>query len=189
MAALSHVKRLQEYYASQKNSSEKVNLGAKSLFYDIYIPKLMLKLIEEKKWYTKDLSVLKTMIPWNHDDLKVVGIDKAWWATAALADAFDSSSEYFGSQVPNELPLPWLDWEQAVVIAEVNEYGNEKYIALDFRASRNDPRVVANKYINGGTQWLQVSAKFSDFVSEAQSLGEFVKPLVVRPGLISRSTM
>ena len=64
-------------------------------------------------------------------------------------------------------PLPWLDDDLALFIAVNREIGADIGIALDYRTSFTDPRVVASDWWSGDPTcyWREVTATFSELVS------------------------
>ncbi|GAA3809791.1 hypothetical protein ACFS5L_44390 [Streptomyces phyllanthi] len=84
------------------------------------------------------------------------------------------SSELFrevrGSSHRAPVELPWLDVEQAVLIAVNRVPGDDVALALDYRTSPSDPRVVGSDFWTNPRQceWRVVTPGFSSF---AQALG------------------
>jgi hypothetical protein len=64
-------------------------------------------------------------------------------------------------------PLPWLDDDLALFIAVNRESGADIGIALDYRTSSTDPRIVASDWWSGDQtcHWREVTSTFSAFVS------------------------
>ncbi|MCY1054617.1 hypothetical protein [Nannocystis sp. SCPEA4] len=73
-----------------------------------------------------------------------------------------------GSMQPTPVALPWLDAELAVFVAVNREPGADLGIALDYRTSREDPRVVASDWWSepGGCCWRVAAPTFSAFVAQ-----------------------
>lgn len=72
-----------------------------------------------------------------------------------------------GSQSVMPVDLPWLDVEQAVFILVNRWPGDEQGIALDYRTSRTDPRVVASDWeTTHPCLWREVTPTFSAFVQQ-----------------------
>lgn len=63
--------------------------------------------------------------------------------------------------------LPWLDDDFALFIAVNREIGADIGIALDYRTSSVDPRVVVSDWWSGDSTcyWREVASTFSEFVS------------------------
>ena len=73
--------------------------------------------------------------------------------------------EYRGSE-SEPRPLPWLDDDLALFIAVNREIGADIGIALDYRTSASNPRVVGSDWWSGDNtcSWREVTSTFSDFV-------------------------
>ncbi|MDC0666470.1 hypothetical protein [Nannocystis radixulma] len=73
-----------------------------------------------------------------------------------------------GSMQPTPVELPWLDAELAVFVAVNREPGADLGIALDYRTSREDPRVVASDWWSepGGCCWRVAAPTFSAFAAQ-----------------------
>ncbi|RYZ76694.1 MAG: hypothetical protein EOP06_31060, partial [Proteobacteria bacterium] len=73
--------------------------------------------------------------------------------------------EYRSSR-DGERDLPWLDADNALFIAVNRHIGDDLGIALDYRTSVENPRVVTSNWWTDerGCYWQQVDAHFSDFV-------------------------
>lgn len=68
-------------------------------------------------------------------------------------------------------PLPWLDDDLALFIAVNREIGADIGIALDYRTSSIDPRVVASDWWSSDPTtcyWREVASTFSEFVRRLQ---------------------
>jgi hypothetical protein len=104
-------------------------------------------------------------------------LDAMRFQNAALDDIADDSSicDLFrmtrGSRSEHPLDLPWLDVDQAVLIA-VNEYaGDDVALALDYRTDAADPRVVASDIWTDPRQisWRTVTPTFTDLLAALQT--------------------
>ena len=64
-------------------------------------------------------------------------------------------------------PLPWLDDDLALFIAVNRQAGADIGIALDYRTSAIDPRVVASDWWSSDPtcHWREVTSTFSAFVT------------------------
>jgi hypothetical protein len=75
-----------------------------------------------------------------------------------------------GSRTDHPVDLPWLDVDQAVLVA-VNEHaGDDVALALDYRTDATDPRVVASDIWTdpGQLSWRVVTPTFTDLVTVLQ---------------------
>jgi hypothetical protein len=71
------------------------------------------------------------------------------------------------SSESEERPLPWRDDDFALCIAVNREIGADIGVALDYRTSSVDPRVVASDWWTDDPMtcyWREVTATFSEFV-------------------------
>jgi hypothetical protein len=66
--------------------------------------------------------------------------------------------------------LPWLDAELAVFVAVNRHLGDDVAIALDYRVSRREPRVVASEYVEDEKgarfEWRRVADTFGQFAED-----------------------
>ncbi len=77
------------------------------------------------------------------------------------------SREYRGSKVTAPRDLPWVDVERRLLFA-VNEIpGDDVALALDYRTSDTEPRVVGTDWDSGANAcvWREVAPTFADFWS------------------------
>ena len=74
--------------------------------------------------------------------------------------------EYRGSETEPR-SLPWLDVELSLFIAVNRLMGDDLAIALDYRTSDTDPRVVASDWWTGDNtlHWREAFPTFSAFVT------------------------
>lgn len=59
---------------------------------------------------------------------------------------------YAGNNAQGPSDLPWLDVAKALVIGGGADYGDDTFIALDYRLNRSDPRVVISLYNHYGPE-------------------------------------
>jgi hypothetical protein len=74
---------------------------------------------------------------------------------------------YAGNNTQGPSDLPWLDVEKALVVGGGADYGDDTFIALDYRLDRSDPRVVISQYNHYGPEgartapshvtWLEIA--------------------------------
>jgi hypothetical protein len=70
----------------------------------------------------------------------------------------------YGSKSKTPVELPWLDVEKALYIAVNREIGGDVGIALDYRTSMENPRVVGSDWRDTKHFWREVTPTFSEFV-------------------------
>lgn len=68
-----------------------------------------------------------------------------------------------GTKCAHKVELPTLDVEQILVIGGGADWGDDFWMALDFRSGRSNPQVVCNQFANGSCQWLVIARSFSEF--------------------------
>lgn len=140
---------------------------------NLELPKFYVIKFENGKLIETDKANLNQMIPWLPGEIEL--IDSFDWLitenTTALADSqFGSRLHrvYRGSRSDEKLDLPWLDVELSVVIAVNKQHGADLGVALDYRTSMKDPRVVATVWENlpePHVEWRVVADKASEFFS------------------------
>ena len=138
------------------------------------LPPRLISLVRTGGWRDPDENALNSLMPWFHDPL-VFMTSVAWMRRESrsvdpLADD-ESSSRLFrqrrGSREPHAVDLPWLDVEQAVLVAVNRNPGDDVAVALDYRTDPVDPRVVASDFWTDSRQcaWRMVTPTFTEFVS------------------------
>ncbi|MFI7709321.1 hypothetical protein [Nonomuraea sp. NPDC049480] len=144
------------------------------------LPALLLELLASGQWRHPGEEALRTIMPWFEDPLDFLkDVDQIrresrsldWMAEdAATADLFRQAS---GNRSISPVELPWLDVDQAVLIAVNRNPGDDVAIALDYRNSRTDPRVVASDFWTEPHQcaWRIITPTFSAFVAAMSPTG------------------
>jgi hypothetical protein len=86
-------------------------------------------------------------------------------ALDTITDNHSISDLFRMTRAGRDLDLPWLDVDQAVLIA-INEYaGDDVAIALDYRTDTANPRVVASDWTGSRCSWQVVTPSFADLLS------------------------
>jgi hypothetical protein len=140
------------------------------------LPPRLLQLLAEGRWRHPGEAALRAAISWIEDPLYFVAPpnDRYELAFESLWDIVVEDADYAnfmhvarGSQSQTPISLPFLDVEQAVFIITNRWPGDDQGIALDYRTSRSDPRVVASDWVVAvGCVWREVAPTFSDFVEK-----------------------
>lgn len=115
---------------------------------------------------------MREVIPWFEDPLAFVRDPEQMEFASRSLDMFadDPHSGYFGvgrgSRAEAPLDLPWLDADQAVLIAITRHPGDDGALALDYRTDPADPRVVGSDFWTNShvCEWRVVAPAFSSFV-------------------------
>ncbi|MGH3737333.1 MAG: hypothetical protein ACRDT6_17215 [Micromonosporaceae bacterium] len=139
----------------------------------LVLPASLISLLKTGGWRNPDESALRALIPWFRDPLifltSVYGMRRESASMDLFADD-EPSAELFrevrGSQVAHPVELPWLDVEQAVLIAVNRNPGDDVALALDYRTDRGDPRVVGSDFWTNPKQcsWRVVTPTFTELV-------------------------
>jgi hypothetical protein len=134
---------------------------------NLKVPTLLRTLIDAGQWQHPGDEILLRVIPLLPDpvDFRVRVPDST--VAAEIQDSFTpidwETFKMYRDGEPDK-PLPWLNADQAAFIA-INRFpGDDVAIALDYRASKENPRVVAshwrdNKYL----EWFEVAKSFEAF--------------------------
>ena len=145
------------------------------------LPKLFTQLVREGLWQHPGDDVLKAIIPFAIDPLvflnDISDIERETSGLLRHSDDPRISRGFYlsrGSRESSSIELPWLDVEKAVLIAVNRHLGDDVAIALDYRESTDDPRVVASHWETQVTPWQapwgEISRSFSSFVEKLQLL-------------------
>ena len=137
-------------------------------------PPVFAQLWSAGKWQQPDESLVQSLIPWLQGPIQF--IEAMEWMEAengaSLVDHPDSAQmfrQYRGS-VCGDKELRWLDVEQSLFVAVNRIHGDDLGIALDFRTSVVNPRVVASHWCGERSdyhvEWRLVTNTFSEFVSK-----------------------
>ncbi|WP_328718591.1 hypothetical protein OHT52_03260 [Streptomyces sp. NBC_00247] len=136
------------------------------------LPARLTSLIERGLWQHPGDAVLAEVVPWFEDPLAFVRNPEQMMYASMSLDMFadDPYSDYFrvgrGSRSDAPLDLPWLDADQAVLIAITRNPGDDGALALDYRTDPDDPRVVGTDFWTDDTdlcRWRVVAPAFSAF--------------------------
>jgi hypothetical protein len=140
------------------------------------VPQLLLDLVSQGRWRHPGDDALRNLAPGLYspvyDPVEFLSLDRM--VRESRSDVYDRNTmETFKERAgsTDEVPdLPWIDIEKRVFIA-VCAPGADVGIALDYRPSPDNPRVVALCYSgdpSGEFYWTHVSDSFDDFVCDCQ---------------------
>jgi hypothetical protein len=143
------------------------------------LPARLVSLLEIGLWRDPSESALRDLVPWFEDPLCfLTSIDSMRRENRSL-DFLTDDEDYSllfrqrrGSREVNPIDLPWLDVEQAVLVAVNRNAGDDVALALDYRTDSSDPRVVGSDFWTDPSQcsWRIVTPTLSEFVTSL-SLG------------------
>ncbi|MEU9319707.1 hypothetical protein [Streptomyces sp. NPDC048295] len=139
----------------------------------LVLPAPLTSLIDRDLWLHPGDAVLAKVIPWFEDPLAFVPNPEQMAFASQPMDMFadDPHADFFrqarGSRDTAPHELPWLDVEQAVLIAITRNPGDDGALALDYRTDPSDPRVVGSDFRTDPLlcQWRTVAPAFSGFVT------------------------
>lgn len=137
------------------------------------LPDRLMALVDAGRWRHPGDAVLADVIPWFASPLDFLSTPEVMeWESGSMDVLADNAflREARGSRAPVPLELPWLDVEQAVLIAVNRIPGDDVAPALDYRSDPSNPRVVGSDCWTDPRvcQWRFVAPAFSSF---AASLG------------------
>lgn len=82
---------------------------------------------------------------------------------------------YVGTNTLGPSDLPWLDVDKALIIGGGADYGDDTWIALDYRLDQADPRVVISQFHHYGPEaartapshisWLEIATNVQAFIA------------------------
>ncbi|MEV7682786.1 hypothetical protein AB0O64_30180 [Streptomyces sp. NPDC088341] len=116
------------------------------------LPAQLTSLIDRDLWRHPGDAVLTEAIPWFEDPLAFVKNSEQMTFASRSLDMFadDPHSAFFsvgrGSRAVAPLELPWLDADQAVLIAITRNPGDDGALALDYRTDPSNPRIVGSDF-------------------------------------------
>lgn len=143
----------------------------------LVLPARLAQLMREGRWQHPGDARLARLIPWFEDPLDFLKTTKEMERESRpldlLADdpvSYELFRQVRGSTRPAPVELPWLDVEQALLIAVNRRPGDDVALALDYRTDPADPRVVGSDFWTNPRQcaWREVAPGFSSF---AEALG------------------
>jgi hypothetical protein len=139
----------------------------------LVIPPLLNRLMREGRWQHPGDAAIKRVMPWFEDPLhfldSVQAMERESRSLFFLTDD-EASARLFrqarGAGRISRIDLPWLDVDQAFLIAVNQHPGDDVAIALDYRTDSTDPRVVASDFWTepGICSWREVTPAFSALV-------------------------
>ncbi|MDO3684358.1 hypothetical protein [Micromonospora sp. C28ISP2-4] len=139
----------------------------------LVLPVLLIELLNGGRWRHPGDDVLRELMPWFESPLdfltSIEGMRRESRSLTLLADDPPSSHLFRqtrGSIATASVELPWLDVEQAVLIAVNRIPGDDVAMALDYRTDPADPQVVASDFWTDPKQcsWQAVAPTFSQLV-------------------------
>lgn len=130
------------------------------------LPPLLATLITEGRWRQPSDEFIAREIPILGDPVDFLSeqaMRHESGGSLATVEASDRFYCYRGS-ISGARELPWVDVERLLMVAVNREIGVDIAIALDYRTSFDDPRVVASQWVGIGTLWREIFPTFTAFV-------------------------
>lgn len=132
------------------------------------VPQLLIKLMKEGKWKNPKKEIIKEVIPFFKYDIDFLRtIEEMRSESQGICEDVDFFFEKRSSKDDKAKKLPYRDLDLSFLIAVSASLGDDIAIALDFRTSMENPRVIANNWWRNkevGCQWEEVSPDFESFV-------------------------
>lgn len=150
------------------------------------LPELLVTLIREGRWKHPRDARLREVIPFLVDPVDFLASLEAMARESSghLADDPRMAAvfhEVRGHLAAGPVELPLRDVDRSFFVAINRLPGDDVAIALDFRTSAGDPRVIASDWDAGrGCVWREVAPTFSQFV-QALGLGSQTADPAVAP--------
>ncbi len=133
------------------------------------LPQLLMELMASGRWKCPENSILIKVIPFLQEEILFL----------ATLEEMDRQSQldmdhvewfYEKRSKPGEASddLPWRDSRKSIIIATNKHTGEDVAIALDYRLSASDPRVIATNWHGElpGCPWELVCPTFEDFTKQ-----------------------
>ena len=140
----------------------------------LLVPDLLLALLQAGAWHHPGDAALAELMPWFADPLEFLASIPAMAGVSRSLDRLvrdDATARVFrfasGTTVTEQIDLPWLDVDQAFLIATARYAGDDTAVALDYRTGASTPRVVASDIWTDPRQchWRTVAETFPAFAA------------------------
>jgi hypothetical protein len=151
----------------------------------LVVPDLLLVLLREGRWNHPGEPAIARVMPWFQDPLEFLGSTQQMERESQSLDRLiqdDEMAALFrfarGLVATGPVALPWLDVDRAFFIATAQYAGDDTAVALDYRTSSSDPRVIASDVWTSSAPyaWRTVTETLSEFVAELGLNGAAAKP-------------
>jgi hypothetical protein len=121
--------------------------------------------MERDEWKHPVDEVIKTLLPFFLEPVDFVTSISGM--EVKPFPGYDHMFQDSGTKNSRAKSLPWLDSDLALYLAKNRYIGDDIAIALDYRISRANPRVVANNWHTGisGCPWEVVAPSFEEFIN------------------------
>ena len=144
------------------------------------IPPNFLAVLHAGHWRHPGDEALRLLVPFLRDPMDFleseVEIGRESFSHLADHPHFaNRTREYRSSKVEEYRDLPWRDVERSIIVAVNRNLGDDVAIALDWRTSIEDPRVIATDWVSGGDgcHWREVADRLSTFVAKLDEINKW----------------
>ena len=130
------------------------------------LPQLLSDMLASGRWRQPTDDVIFAAVPFLRERVDfLLSETRMRFASEGQCQGFPQFREFRSSE-SGPRSLPWLDDDLALLIAVNREIGADIAVALDYRTSMIDPRVVASDWWSerGMCSWREVTPTFSAFV-------------------------
>ncbi|XVU20990.1 hypothetical protein ACQPZJ_27390 [Actinoplanes sp. CA-054009] len=135
-----------------------------------------MRLIETRHWKHPGEHRLARVIPWFMDPVEFLAdardMERQSRSLDQLADDQETARIFHLARLRRRGPvdLPWLDVDNAILIAICRYAGDDTAIVLDYRVDSSEPRVVGSDIWSdpGQLRWRTIAPTFTAF---AEALG------------------
>jgi hypothetical protein len=151
----------------------------------LVVPDLLLVLLREGRWNHPGEPAIARVMPWFRDPLDFLGSTQQMERESQSLDRLIQDDEMatlfrFAREpaATGPVELPSLDVDRAFFIAMARYAGDDTAVALDYRTSSSDPRVIASDVWTSSAPcaWRTVTETFSEFVAELHLDGADAEP-------------
>jgi hypothetical protein len=135
------------------------------------IPESFRSLLAGRRWKHPGDAVISRVIPFILDPIDFLNTEDSILreSMGRLADEGSTSLQFKekrGSSESREIILPWRDVEKSIIVAVNRNLGDDVGVALDFRTSVEDPRVIGMAWSEDYTScdWREIAPRLSLFL-------------------------
>ncbi|MEM6697912.1 MAG: hypothetical protein AAF806_18780 [Bacteroidota bacterium] len=132
------------------------------------LPELLVHLLEDNKWNHPGELRIKKVIPFFKEEIIFLqSVREMELESHILSESDGFFFEADSNKNPKANNLPWLDTSLSFFIAVNKSIGADIGIALDYRTSIENPRVIGNNWHSNisGCPWQEISSTFEEFVN------------------------
>ena len=136
----------------------------------LVVPELLSVLLRAGRWTHPGEPAITRVMPWFRDPLDFLSsTQQMQWESQSLdlPTRDEETAALFRYARGPAVELPWLDADRAFFIAVAQYAGDDTAVALDYRTSSSDPRVVASDLWTDPSlcTWRTVADTFAAFVA------------------------